>query len=63
MNLPELSSLLSEKKLDVVENVVKDALLDAEANGELLLAAFRDWPGPRDRRGGSRISRRSPTRR
>ena len=41
MNLPELSSLLSEKKLDVVENVVKDALLDSEANGELLLAAFR----------------------
>ncbi|MRR11212.1 hypothetical protein EG835_01695, partial [bacterium] len=41
MNLPELSSLLSEKKLDVVENAVKDALLDPEANGELLLAAFR----------------------
>lgn len=41
MNLPELSSLLSEKKLDVVENAVKDALLDSEANGELLLAAFR----------------------
>lgn len=41
MNLTELSSLLSEKKLDVVENVVKDALLDAEASGELLLAAFR----------------------
>lgn len=41
MNLPELSSLLSEKKLDVVENAVKDALLDPEAHGELLLAAFR----------------------
>ncbi len=41
MNLPELSSLLSEKKLDVVENAVKDALLDPEANGDLLLAAFR----------------------
>jgi len=41
MNLPELSSLLSEKKLDVVENAVKDALLDPEANAELLLGAFR----------------------
>jgi len=41
MNLPELSSLLSEKKFDVVENAVKDALLDAEANGEVLAAAFR----------------------
>jgi transcription elongation GreA/GreB family factor len=41
MNLPELSSLLSEKRFDVVENAVKDALLDAEANGEVLAAAFR----------------------
>jgi len=41
MNLSELSSLLSEKKFDVVENAVKDALLEAEANGELLAAAFR----------------------
>ena len=41
MNLPELSSLLSEKKFDVVENAVKDALLDAEENAELLSAAFR----------------------
>lgn len=41
MNLPELSSLLSEKKFDVVENAVKDALLDAEENAELLAAAFR----------------------
>lgn len=41
MNLPELSSLLSEKKFDVVENAVKDTLLDAESNGELLAAAFR----------------------
>ena len=41
MNLPELSSLLSEKKFDVVENGVKDALLEAEANAEVLAAAFR----------------------
>ena len=41
MNLNELSSLLSEKKFDVVENAVKDALLDAEENAELLAAAFR----------------------
>lgn len=41
MNLPELTSLLSEKKFDVVENGVKDALLDAEANADLLTAAFR----------------------
>ncbi len=41
MNLPELSSLLSEKKFDVVENAVKDALLDAEINGDLISAAFR----------------------
>lgn len=41
MNLTELSSHLSEKKFDVVENGVKDALLDAEANAELLAAAFR----------------------
>ena len=41
MNVSELSSLLSEKKFDVVENGVKDALLEAEGNGELLLAAFR----------------------
>ena len=41
MNLPELTSLLSEKKFDVVENGVKDALLDAEANAEVLAAAFR----------------------
>ncbi len=41
MNLTELSSLLSEKKLDVVENAVKDALLEAEANADLLVAAFR----------------------
>ena len=41
MNLTELSSHLSEKKFDVVENGVKDALLDAEGNAELLAAAFR----------------------
>ena len=41
MNLPELSSLLSEKKFDVVENGVKDALLEAEANADVLAAAFR----------------------
>lgn len=41
MNLTELSSLLSEKKLDVVENAVKDALLEAEANADVLVAAFR----------------------
>lgn len=41
MNVPEISSLLSEKKFDVVENAVKDALLDAEENAEVLAAAFR----------------------
>ena len=41
MTPSELSSLLSEKKFDVVENAVKDALLDAEASAELLSAAFR----------------------
>ncbi len=41
MNVSEISTLLSEKRYDQVEVVVKDALLEPEANAELLLAAFR----------------------